>query len=169
MRSLSLRIATVFTLLLLGGVALAQQQSLMLGADTTTQPDGGILRRVQVDPQGRMVVTGISVNLADAGLTTGPVTYACTSRSQSVTSVGVAASTLPTALASRWMVRVCNSAENSGAPMVKCRDDGSNPTMGIANAGEVLEVGDCATYYTPVGIRCISDTAATAVTQAECE
>lgn len=149
-------------LALVAVLAFAQQQAVILGTDTTTQPDGGILRRVQVDPQGRIVTSG-----GGGGGST--VIFACTSRSQSVTSVGVAASSLPTALATRWMVRVCNSAENTGTPIVKCRDDGTNPVMGIANAGEALEVGDCVTYYTAAAIRCISDTAATAVTQAECQ
>lgn len=141
-----------------GVVAYAQQQSLILGSDTSS---GGTVRRVQVDSQGRLVISG--------GGSGGAVEFACTSRSQSVTSVGLTASTLPTALANRWMVRVCNSAENSGIPLVKCRDDGVNPSMGTANAGEVLEVGDCAIYYTSAAIRCISDSSSTAVTQAECD
>jgi len=154
--------------LLLGGLfAFAQQQAIMVGSDTTTQPDGGFLRRVQVDPQGRILVASTSV---DGGTTTYTTAiFACASRAQTVTSVGVAAVTLTTSLASRWAARICNSAENAGTPLVKCRDDNTNPVMGIANAGEVLEVGDCVTYYTTVGIRCISDTAATAVTQAECQ
>lgn len=168
MRKTLSAVAALF-LLVFGLHASAQQQSLMLGADTGTQPDGGIMRRVQVDSSGRLVISTTTV-YADGGTSSNSsVTFSCTTRSQSVTSVGTSASSLPTALTTRWMVRVCNSAENTGTPIVKCRDDGTNPVMGIANAGEALEVGDCVSYYTTAAIRCISDTAATAVTQSECQ
>lgn len=148
-------------------VASAQQQSIVLGSDTNTSPDGGVLRRVKVDPQGRLVVASTSPDGGTSSTTI--VSFQCSAVGQTVTSVGVAASTITVGLANRWYARICNSSENAGTPLVKCRDDAVNPVMGIANAGEVLEVGDCVSYYTTNAIRCISDTAATAVTQAECQ
>jgi hypothetical protein len=153
-RALSLTLAAV--LALGAALAFAQQQSIIYG---TEQPSK-VTRAVQVDNQGRLVIAG--------GSGGGSVYFSCGTRVQSVTSVGNVASALPVGVATRWMVRVCNSAENAGAPLVKCRDDGVNPSMGVANPGEVLEVGDCVTYYTSAAIRCISDGTATAVTQAEC-
>jgi hypothetical protein len=151
--------------------ALAQQQSLMMGADTFTQPDGGIIRRVKVDQQGRIVIAPTAgATLPDGGSAALTVTtFSCPSRNQTVTTVGTSPVALPTTLAYRWMVRVCNSPENAGTPLVKCRDDNSNPTMGLANAGEVLEVGDCVSYYTTDAIRCVSNSASVSVTQAECQ
>lgn len=156
-----------FALALSASTAFAQQSVLLNGADSSTN-DAGIIRRVAVDSQGRLMVTlpadgGVTINASSA-----TTTAVCGTTSQTVTSVGVAASSLPV-LASRWYARVCNSAENSGSPIVKCRDDGVNPTMGIANAGEALNNGDCVTYFVTAAVRCISDTAATAVTQSECK
>jgi hypothetical protein len=151
--------------------AVAQQQSLMMGSDTFTQPDGGIIRRVVVDQQGRIVIAPTAAaTLPDGGTAALSVTtFSCPSRSQTVTTVGTSPVALPTTLAYRWMTRVCNSPENVGTPLVKCRDDDVNPTMGLANAGEVLEVGDCVSYYTNAAIRCISNSASVSVTQAECQ
>lgn len=92
------------------------------------------------------------------------------------TSVGVSATSVPaSAQAARVYVQVCNSLQNSGNPLVKCRTDGTDPVMAITNAGDVFGVGDCKNY--PIGgtnpdagntLRCIADTASTNVTAFEC-
>jgi hypothetical protein len=90
-----------------------------------------------------------------------------------VTSVGVADGGVgvpvpATAAGTRHFNLVCNSVENSGTPKVKCLTNGGTPTMGITNPGQVLGVGDCYQYTTSTDVKCISDTAATAVTSYEC-
>lgn len=100
-------------------------------------------------------------------VTTGPV---CATTSQTVVSVGVAAVLVPaTSLSGRKALRVCNSVENVGSPKVKCLL-GATPAMGLANPGDVLAPGDCFPYAidSTVSVRCISDTAGTAVTTFEC-
>jgi hypothetical protein len=149
-------------------LALGQQAVLINGYDVDTT-DAGTTRRVRVDSTGRLLTVSGSV-LADGGSSTAvQAIFNCNARAQTVTSVGTSAVTISTTLASRWFTRVCNSVENTGVPVVKCRDDGVNPVLGVANAGEALNTGDCATYYTTVPIRCIADTAATAVSQSECQ
>jgi hypothetical protein len=95
----------------------------------------------------------------------------CTSTAHKTTSVGVAAGTTPsTQLASRRYLVLCNSLQNSGNPMVKCRADGTPPVMAVANAGDVLGVGDCLQYNLAAAttLSCIADVAATNVTSFEC-
>lgn len=147
-------------------LAQGQQAVLINGYDVDTT-DAGTTRRVRVDSTGRLlVVTGS----ADGGSSTAvQSTFNCNQRAQTVASVGTTAVTISTTLATRWYTRVCNSVENPGIPVVKCRDDGVSPVLGVANAGEALNTGDCVTYYTVVPIRCIADTAATAVSQSECQ
>lgn len=166
MRTLRVVVVAAVALLVVALPATAQQSMLMNGADTTTLPDGGIIRRVQVDPQGRLVVSPTAST--DAGVTV-TVPYCVTSRS-SATSVGTSAVTVPAdgGLAGRWMVRVCNSARNSGNPIVTCATGGATPDAGLLADGEALEVGDCAAYTTGDAVTCISDTAATAVSTWEC-
>lgn len=93
------------------------------------------------------------------------------------TSVGTSATSVPASPnTGRAYIQVCNSLQNSGNPLVKCRSDGTDPVMAITNAGDVFGVGDCKNY--PIGgtnpdagtgtIRCIADTAATNVTGFEC-
>lgn len=153
--------------LLLATFALAQQQSLILGADTTTQPDGGIMRRVQVDPQGRLVLAGGGT---DAGISV-TVPYCTTTRSAEAVAVGTSPTAVPAdgGLAGRWMIRLCNSPRNSGVPIVTCTSDGTNPDAGLGSRGESLEVGDCVTYTTGSTVTCISDSASTYVTPWECK
>lgn len=150
------------------GFAVAQTPVGIYGYDTSTNPDGGVIRKVQVDSQGRLVTSGSSSVSTDAGVTV-TVPY-CTASQSRATSVGVASTAVPaTPLAGRWMVRVCNSARNTGVPIITCTSDGTTPTATSSSNGEALEVGDCATYTTTVGILCISDTAATYVTSEECK
>lgn len=95
----------------------------------------------------------------------------CSSYSQSVVAVGVTAVAVPTsALSGRKLMRICNSPENVGSPKVKCLLGGTSPVMGATTAGDVLTVGDCFPYQieSTVSVKCISDTAGTAVTTFEC-
>lgn len=90
---------------------------------------------------------------------------------QQVTSVGVSATPVPVIpAATRYYITVCNSSENTGTPLVKCLYNNVSPVMGIANNGDVLGVSDCWKY--PITgtnqLKCISDTASTAVTSNEC-
>lgn len=165
---------TLLSLVVLGAVSIiglvstahAQQPVGIYGYDTGTFPDGGIVRKVKVDSQGRLVI-GASAS-TDAGVTV-TVPY-CSTTASKVTSVGVASTTVPaTALAGRWFIRVCNSSRNTGAPIITCTSDGTTPTAALTSAGETLEVGDCATYTTGSDIKCISDTAATYTTSEECK
>lgn len=92
---------------------------------------------------------------------------------QRVTSVGTSATNVPATGASsatRYYMTVCNSSENSGTPLVKCLYNAATPVMGVANPGPVLGVSDC--WLFPIAgvnqLKCISDTASTAVTSDEC-
>lgn len=167
MRTLRVVVVTAVALFVVALPATAQQSVLMNGADTTTLPDGGIIRKVQVDPQGRLVITG-GGTVTDAGVNV-TVPYCAVSRSSAV-SVGTSAVTVPAdgGLAGRWLVRVCNSPRNSGTPIVTCATGGATPDAGLLADGESLEVGDCAAYTTGGAVTCISDTAATAVSTWEC-
>lgn len=151
---------------LIAALALGQSQSLIIGTDTTTQPDGGVMKKVQVDPQGRLVITG-GGSTTDAGVAV-TVPYCTVSRS-SASSVGTSVTAVPAdgGLAGRWMTRACNSARNSGTPIVNCGVSASLDA-GLLSDGEALEVGDCATWTTGQTVYCISDTAATAVSTWEC-
>lgn len=95
----------------------------------------------------------------------------CGTVSHKSTTAGVAAAATPSsALASRRFVTLCNSAQNTGSPLVKCRADGTDPVMAVTNPGDVLGVGDCITYpvASTVTTKCIADTATTYVTSLEC-
>lgn len=143
-------------------LVLAQQEVRIIGTDSNSN-----MPAVLTDAQGRLIV---STGSGGSAVATVPFPCLAIANSHKVTSVGLVAVSVPSAVAgNRQFVRLCNSAENSGIPNVKCRNDGSDPVMGIANAGEVLSVGDCATYGGDAGVRCISDTAATAVTTYECQ
>jgi hypothetical protein len=97
----------------------------------------------------------------------------CVSPTHTVTVVGLAGAAVPAAALSplRQVVLACNSVENPGSPVVKCREDGTMPAMGVAGPGEVLAKGDCVTYRAPSGrqVKCISDTAGTVVHAEECK
>jgi hypothetical protein len=96
----------------------------------------------------------------------------CQNPTAKVTAVGTAAAAVPaTPLIGRSQITICNSDENAAAPVLKCRSDGDDPTIGAANPGDVLRKGTCWTYYAPSGlpIKCIADTADTKVTSSECK
>lgn len=87
------------------------------------------------------------------------------------TAVGVAAVSTPaTQTAQRIYIELCNSIQNSGNPLVKCRTDNTAPVSAAGNAGDVLGIGDCKVYAIPASNvpQCISDTASTNVTSYEC-
>lgn len=96
---------------------------------------------------------------------------ACLNPVHKVVSVGTSATACPaTTLSGRRWVQICNSVENASTPKIKIRIDGTNPVMGIANPGDSLGVGDCASYAVTAStvINCIADTAATGVSVLEC-
>lgn len=114
------------------------------GGGSGWTPDGGFIG--QVTP---VYCSAASVNAATA---------------VSTASVAVPAATTAT----RVSILVCNSLENTGLPLVKCRDDNTAVALGVANPGETINPGDCIMYNSKVGVRCISNTASTAVTTFEC-
>lgn len=164
---MNLRAAVTLFLSLAAFAALAQQSVLITGSDTTTQPDGGIIRRVQVDAQGRLV---LSTSASDGGSSAVATRTTCNALKMATTQVNAAALTVPGdgGLTGRWYVRACNSARNAGTPIVTCTSDGQTPTATSTSSGDALEVSDCVTYYTATPIKCISDTATTQVTTEEC-
>lgn len=86
-------------------------------------------------------------------------------------SVGVAATNVPaTSATGRVYVEICNSLQNTGNPMIKCRADGTAPVMATGNAGTVLGIGDCVQFAaSPYNLpQCIADTASTNATTYEC-
>ena len=162
MRTLKPFLVAFVAAFLTASLASAQQQTVIIGNDPT---DAGVLRRVMVDSQGRIVIAG---GTTDGGITVA-VPY-CTTTASKNTTVSTSSTAVPaTKLSGRWMVRVCNSPRNAGTPIVTCTSDGTTPTTASTSAGESLEVSDCATYTTNSTINCISDTASTAVTSEECK
>lgn len=114
--------------------------------------------------------SGSTVVSVDGGVI-GTFPAQCGTRDEKVTSVGVAAGNTPsTQLADRYYIQLCVSLEETGNPLVKCTVDGVDPAIGEANPGDTLRIGSCVTYAVAAGVvpRCISDTAATAVTSYEC-
>jgi len=156
----------VFVLVVAAGFAYAQ---------TVVKADQG-----KPGNQGAWPVTGtltVAPPAYDGGGPTATVPVTCKSvmpdagSPWQVTSVGVAATNVPpTSGVTRYYVLVCNSSENSGTPLVKCLGNNTSPVMGVANRGDVLGVADCQ-QYAILGtnqLKCISDTASTAVTSFEC-
>lgn len=96
----------------------------------------------------------------------------CTSSSvHKSTTVGVAAGNTPSSqAASRAYLTLCNSLQNTGTPLVKCRMDAVAPVMAAGNPGDVLGIGDCITYPVAAAqvVQCIADAASTYVTSFEC-
>ncbi len=95
----------------------------------------------------------------------------CGTNRHTVVAVSGTATAMPASpLAARAWADLCVSVENTGAPVVKCRADGTAPVLGTTEPGDVLAIGDCIRYAPPQGtaIRCISDTSNTAVSVTEC-
>lgn len=81
-----------------------------------------------------------------------------------------AANTPGVSATGRVYVEICNSLQNTGNPMVKCRADGQAPVMASGQAGTVLGIGDCVQFAaSPYNVvQCITDTNSTNVTSYEC-
>lgn len=143
------RALPILALLLAGSIAFAQQDTLVNGVDTS-----GNVQRIIVDSTGHVLLSP----------------DVCTTIVESVVSVGLTATAVPaSALGSRKLVVICNSPENTGTPLLKCRGDGTNPVIGLTQAGQTLKVGDCINYTTTAAINCIADTAATGASVTECK
>ena len=107
--------------------------------------------------------TGGGGNLPDGGSSGASVPYQCQITSpHKVTSVTNASTTTPaTAVPLRLWVNLCNSIQNAAGSIVKCRGDGTAPVFAATNAGDVLGLGDCVTYYlsSTRNVLCISNAA----------
>lgn len=72
----------------------------------------------------------------------------------------------------RSYIVVCNSKQSVATALLKCTSDGTTPVMAAGNIGEVLAVGACVSYSSPVGlpqaVKCIADTASTYALSFEC-
>lgn len=138
---------------LLATVALAQSSVLINGTDTSS--DGGIIRKVQVDSQGRIVTSSTSsspVLPSDGGYTTGstivmPQTYQCGSSTNSVY-VMDGGSIAVTSSSQRAYAVICNSRDNTSGN-VRCRSDGLAASTSTGSPGTVLGVGDCVMFTNP--------------------
>lgn len=119
--------------------------------------DGGSSSGSSVGPDGGAVVTQTS--------------FCALTSPNKITTVGTSATPVPAAAtAGRLYEEICNSLQNTGNPIVKCRTDGTNPVAAAGNAGDVLGIGDCIRYTAPSSVvpACISDAAGTNVTSYEC-
>lgn len=124
---------------------------------TTVTFDGGFLGTVNVNFDGGYLGTTAPVH--------------CTTITNSNTSVGVASTAVPAAAqAGRVYATICNSIQNVGMDVVKCRADGVAPVFAAGNAGDVLEEGDCIQYSVNAtqSVLCIANNAATNVLGFEC-
>ncbi len=87
------------------------------------------------------------------------------------TVVGTSAVPVPAVqTALRAYIEICNSLQNAGTPILKCRVDGTAPVMAVTNAGDTLGVGDCRVYpnASSVAPQCISDASGTNALSYEC-
>lgn len=144
----------LITAMLVGGVALAVEQMVNQGSPGN---------------RGPWPVSTVLV-YSSSSISTTPLF--CNEPLNSITSVGAAAVDTPAAqLANRRYVVFCNSLQNAGNPLVKCRTDGTPPVMAAGNAGDVLATGDCILYPITASVvpSCIADAAATFVTSYECK
>lgn len=159
----------LLTVLAFGALAFAQQKvdqgrpgtqgcwPVCMSGGIALSLDGGFLGSVSLVSDGGFIGT------------VGPVR--CTTITNSNTSVGVAATTVPAApQAGRIYITVCNSSQNAGVDNVKCRADGVAPVFAAGNAGDYLEEGDCIQYAVNASqtIQCIANAAATNVLAFEC-
>lgn len=145
------------------------QQTVLIGSDYSSADAGRYpLRAVQVDSQGRLVVSSTT---ADGGTSAIAVKTLCTTVKHATTQVNTTVLNVPAdgGLGDRWYVETCNKANNAGTPIITCTGDGQVPTSAVASSGTALEIGDCHTFFTTTPIQCISDTAATQVSTEECK
>ena len=98
----------------------------------------------------------------------------CTAVSEKVTTIGTTFARCPTSqLSGRNVTVVCNSAENTGSPLLKVRVDGNAPVMGASTGGTVLAIGQCASFMladnaVPLCIASAPGTLATTIEGAGC-
>ncbi len=121
--------------------------------------------------QGPWPVTGVAGGPDGGAVVVQPVQCKGTT-SQKITTTGVAAVNTPSSqLAGRIYIEICNSLQNTGTPLIKCRVDGTAPVMAVGNVGDVLGIGDCIHYDIPAGVvpQCIADAATTYATSFECQ
>jgi hypothetical protein len=127
--------------------------------------------------QGAWPVTGTTISTGSDGgvVMTYPGTCAQTAADGGLlhksTAVGTSAVPVPTtSTASRISLEVCNSLQNTGTPLLKCRADGTAPVMAVTNAGDVLGIGDCRVFNIPASnvLQCIADAASTNALSFEC-
>lgn len=88
--------------------------------------------------------------------------------------LGTACPSFP--LQGRRSVTLCNSKKNTGSPQWTIRADGTAPVTTAGTPGQVLGVGDCATYtlvatFGDAGstLKCISDTNSSILNITECK
>jgi len=119
----------------------------------------------------------VSISGSDGGSTIPTTTAQCQSAAadagliHQVTTVGTAAANTPANNHNtRLYLEICNSYQNTGNPILKCRSDATAPVAASGNAGDVLGVGDCIRYSIPASnvVQCISDAAGTIATSYEC-
>lgn len=143
--------------LILGGLAWAQQEVLLVGTDSTSTT-----RAVAVNSSGQLIV-------ASAG-TSGSYPASCTVTQTAVNVVTTAGGTATPAsqTASRAYVNICNSKVNT-AGLIKCRADGTAPVY-ASGAGVVLDIGDCVSFAVPDTVTplCISSTGTVVTETTEC-
>ena len=118
---------------------------------------------------GPWPVTAIINTGADGGIPTTPQRCSVTAHKNTVVGA-VAANTPSTQLTGRRYVTICNSIQNTGNPILKCRVDATAPVAAAGNAGDVLGIGDCIQYaiFDTNVPQCISDAAGTNATSFEC-
>jgi len=119
---------------------------------------------------GPWPVTATISTSVDGGVSVTP--QRCTVNAHKNTVVGVAATSTPsTQLAGRRYITICNSLQNAGNPILKCRVDATAPVAAAGNAGDVLGIGDCIQYaiYDVNVPSCISDAVGTNATSYECQ
>lgn len=130
--------------------------------------------------QGAWPVTGVGGSSTSTGVDGGVVQTTPAKCAQTAadggtlhknTVVGATAANVPAAqTAARIWIEICNSLQNSGNPILKCRVDGVAPVAASTNPGDVLGIGDCA-HYAIISSnvpQCISDTAGTNALSYEC-
>jgi len=97
----------------------------------------------------------------------------CQNQSFTLTAMTGSATTVPSNGGSHARITVCNSNENSGSNVVKCRNDGVAPvaytsgTILSTHGGDVISKGSCVTYNNTSTVLC-TGTSATLVTGYEC-
>lgn len=123
----------------------AQQPVGIYGYDTGTFPDGGIVRKVKVDSQGRLVVgEGASTACSTASTFT------------KVWMDGGVQTLAPTATTNRYAV-ITNVGDDLGAGsnIIKCRTGTTAPTLTAGTPGTVLLTNYSVVYTGAPTVKCV--------------